>query len=288
MILVFQKFGQYFLDGQLALIYDHFSEDFQQRLEYEQLEEIARFYNQHVRAYRRTWSTKEGTSYHDIWQDEREQISISIVYDQLGRLHNLLIQPNKVYSDKVHVWTRKSYLLPIDNEWTVYNGGPNAFLNSHYRTPQFRFAYDFVRVEQQKMHENDGTSNEHYFAFNAKVVAPAHGKVIEVISHIADHPPHVIDGEYPFGNYCIIDHGHNEFSFVAHLKQSSLVVKKGEFVKPQQVIGLCGNSGNTMIPMLHFHIMNKPQLGTGQSFRINFANGIEPIKGQVIHPIIKK
>ena len=58
-----------------------------------------------------------------------------------------------------------------------------------------------------------------------------------------------------------------------------------------QVIGLCGNSGNSTEPHLHYHLQNKPSIGDGDGlpaqFKNYYANDIfvtdgEPLKGQTI------
>ncbi|MFT3691399.1 hypothetical protein [Paenirhodobacter sp.] len=58
-----------------------------------------------------------------------------------------------------------------------------------------------------------------------------------------------------------------------------------------QEIGLCGDSGNTSEPHLHFHLQTSPRLGEGESLPVQFtnyrANGVlvergEPARGKVI------
>lgn len=59
------------------------------------------------------------------------------------------------------------------------------------------------------------------------------------------------------GNHVVIKHDKNEYSFLAHLKQDSIRVKENDKVKRGQKIALCGNSGNTSEPHLHFQIQNR-------------------------------
>ncbi len=42
------------------------------------------------------------------------------------------------------------------------------------------------------------------------------------------------------------------------MQPGSVRVKVGDKVKPGQVLGLLGNSGNTDTPHLHFHVMDGP------------------------------
>ncbi len=53
--------------------------------------------------------------------------------------------------------------------------------------------------------------------------------------------------------------GKGRFAFYAHLQPGSVRVETGDTVKPGQVLGLLGNSGNSDAPHLHFHIMDGPR-----------------------------
>ena len=44
----------------------------------------------------------------------------------------------------------------------------------------------------------------------------------------------------------------------AHLQPRSLKVRSGDRVRRGQVLGLVGNSGNSVAPHLHFHVMDGP------------------------------
>jgi murein DD-endopeptidase MepM/ murein hydrolase activator NlpD len=97
------------------------------------------------------------------------------------------------------------------------------------------------------------------------------------------------------GNAVIIQHRENEFSVLAHLKLDGIKVKVGEKVTKGQVIGLCGNSGNSSEPHLHYHLQNTPIIQDGTGIKCLFqkvkiiSNGQEqqktnysPVKGDVI------
>jgi len=58
------------------------------------------------------------------------------------------------------------------------------------------------------------------------------------------------------GNYVLLDIGGGRFASYAHFQPNSLKVKVGDRVKLGQVLGLVGNSGNSDLPHLHFHITN--------------------------------
>jgi murein DD-endopeptidase MepM/ murein hydrolase activator NlpD len=60
------------------------------------------------------------------------------------------------------------------------------------------------------------------------------------------------------GNHVILDLGNGNYALYAHMKPGSVRVHAGQTVTPGQVIGLVGNSGNTIAPHLHFQLMNRP------------------------------
>jgi len=60
----------------------------------------------------------------------------------------------------------------------------------------------------------------------------------------------------------IIKHNDYLFSKLCHLKFQSIKVKTGNNVKKSQIIGLCGNSGRSPYPHLHFQFQSKPYVGS--------------------------
>jgi murein DD-endopeptidase MepM/ murein hydrolase activator NlpD len=68
-------------------------------------------------------------------------------------------------------------------------------------------------------------------------------------------------------------------------------VKQGQHIKRQQALGLCGNSGNSSEPHLHFHIQNiensSEAIGTKCYFDKLLVNGqpqsdYSPVKDDLI------
>lgn len=88
--------------------------------------------------------------------------------------------------------------------------------------------------------------------------------------------------EQPAGNYVIIKHENGEYSMLAHFKQSSILVKEGQKVMQGEIIGLCGNSGNSSEAHIHFQVMDSPDLYTSRSIRIQFADEEEPVQGDFV------
>ena len=103
------------------------------------------------------------------------------------------------------------------------------------------------------------------------------------------------------GNTVIIRHRKNEVSVLAHLKQGSIKIKARDKVKTGQVVGLCGNSGNSSEPHLHYHLQDNEVIQEGKGIKCYFQNVMiknkkgqkrkkeySPIKGDIIAPYLVK
>lgn len=148
-------------------------------------------------------------------------------------------------------------LLPFVGEWFVYWGGDTENLNYHHKDPGQRYAFDFVRHDNQgRSHKGDGTKNEDYYAFGADVLAPADGVIVDQATAIRDNAPQQTNRFAAGGNYLLIKHNDSEYSFIGHLRQNTTAVKIGDKVKAGQKLGECGNSGNSSEPHIHYHLQN--------------------------------
>jgi len=188
--------------------------------------------------------------------------------------------------------------LPLRGEWQVFWGGDTQDINQHHDTPNQRFAFDFVVVDKTgKSHKGDGKVNEDYYAFGKQVLAPAEGVVTDVIGGVRDNAPGSMNPYSALGNAVFIQHRKDEISVLAHFKNSSIKVKVGDTVKKGQLIGLCGNSGNSSEPHLHYHLQNTPVIQDGTGIKCFFdelillQNGEQatkqnysPIKGDIVSP----
>ena len=181
--------------------------------------------------------------------------------------------------------------LPFDGEWSVAWGGRSVAQNRHAVVADQRFAYDFEIERNGSTHKESGKANADYWCFGEPILAPADGKVIEATNDVEDNVPGVMNRDAVPGNYVVIDHGQNEFSFLAHLQKGSVRVKVGDTIAKGAAIGACGNSGNTSQPHLHYHLQNSPLFAKGEGlpaqFRDYTADGKyvaagEPVRMQLI------
>jgi murein DD-endopeptidase MepM/ murein hydrolase activator NlpD len=170
-------------------------------------------------------------------------------------------------------------------------GGRTLEQNYHAATRDQRFAYDLVAVVDSSDRSGSGRLNTDYYAFGKPIVAPAAGKVVEAVDGVADNVPGQSNPGQPAGNHVVLDLGNGEFGLLAHFKKGTLRVKTGQAIAAGDTLGLCGNSGNSSQPHLHFHLQNGPKLfgadGLPAPFTDFVANGKpvdrgEPVRGEII------
>ncbi|MGZ3752695.1 MAG: peptidoglycan DD-metalloendopeptidase family protein [Mucilaginibacter sp.] len=186
----------------------------------------------------------------------------------------------KVITPRILV-IKTSYSLPLKDKILVLDG--HDFLSHHRRFPaglpereakdiianSNRDAYELVIVDEKgNMYRTDPFKKESWYVFGKPVYAPAGGLIVEAQNTIPDNEfigktvvnPKIPADVDPFGmgNHIIIDHGNGEFSELLHLEKGSLKVKAGDRVKPGQLVGAVGFSGDATSPHLHYTVMNGP------------------------------
>ncbi len=147
--------------------------------------------------------------------------------------------------------------LPFKGRGLFFWGGDMREFNQHHDMPNQRCALDLLGVgKDRKMQRSNGTYNEDYYAFGREVLAPADGSVIEMIESVCDNTPDSMNPYSSVGNCLVIQDRKEEVPVLAHLKLGAIVVKVGDNVKRGQLLGKCGNSGNSSEPHLHYHPLN--------------------------------
>lgn len=210
-----------------------------------------------------------------------------------GTVQSFFIRPvpQEAPSERLDYATKAELRLPFAGPWFVFWGGRSLAQNYHASTVHQRFAYDLVVKRDGRTHTGEGKRNEDYYCFDQKIVAPAPGTVVSVENGVEDNVPPIMNPLVPMGNHVILDHGNGEFSFLCHFRQGTVAVKKGDPVKGGDLLGRCGNSGNSSEPHLHYHLQDSADFGQGRglpaAFRAYLADGKleergEPVKGQTI------
>ena len=127
--------------------------------------------------------------------------------------------------------------------------------------------------------------NRDFPAFGEPLLAVADAVVVHACDHRRDH---LSRNSYPalayllaegavrslggagpvVGNHVVLDLGGGVFALYAHVRRGSLQVREGDRVRTGQTLALCGNSGNSTEPHLHFQLMDRadPDLAQGVPF----------------------
>lgn len=279
-----QNFGEKFLTGRFKEIYESTSESFQQLVTLEHFTEIGQQFNEGVESYSILFQNEFLGAKQMVWLDDHHTHAIHVMFQE-DIITSLFIKQYVVYPESDAVFTKNTYRLPFNDEWFVFWGGTNEFVNYHYAYETQRYAYDFVKVEDGHTFADTPLINENYYAFGADVVAPFSGTVVKVVDGFIDNIPGEMEPEHPAGNYIVIKHPNDEYSLLAHFKQGSICVKECDVVKEGQLLGQCGNSGNSSEAHIHFHVMNGADYETATSIRIQFQGDTDPLQGDIVKPI---
>ena len=167
---------------------------------------------------------------------------------------------------------KTKFILPFKGEWFVFWGGKSLKDNYHNARQNMFGAFDFwVLGPNGKSHKENHSTNEDFYAFGQEIIAPADGKIIWVSDKIKDNVWPNINRDIPYGNALIIETKDKDYITLAHLKEKSLQVKMGQEVKQGDLLALCGNSGHSTEPHLHFQLQKSPDLISSPGALSHFA-----------------
>lgn len=210
-----------------------------------------------------------------------------------GRIEGLLMAgvTPPAASEHLDYATQAALRLPFEDEWFVFWGGRSTVENYHVAVSGQRFAYDFLIFRDGQSHVGDGSRNDQYFCYGQPILAPADGTVVERIDGIPENVPGQMNSRDLRGNCLVLDLGHGEFALLAHFQPGTLRFAEGQRVRRGEVLGRCGNSGNSSEPHLHFHLQDGPQFGPAagvpaafERYRVDgtLVERGEPVRGQTI------
>ncbi len=227
-------------------------------------------------------------------QNIDDPILFLIAFDPQGLVAGLAVRPSapaEYPSTKLDYVTKTELHLPFRGDWYVFWGGRTMEQNHHAASKSQRFANDVAIVKDGVTHTGDGSKLTDYYCYGAEVLAPAAGTIVWACDSLPNQTPGQMDPAHPVGNGVIIDHGNGEFSVLAHMQPHSVRVKVGDRVVADQVLGLCGNSGNTTEPHIHFHLQDGPDMATAEGLPARFVHIVvdgkptdsaELLRGQVV------
>ncbi len=184
----------------------------------------------------------------------------------------------EISKNEMDVKSEISIDFPLKGEW--------RFLRPPGHHP---FAFDFVQMESKmkRYFQKSKIRNiithipaEEYYCWEQPVYSPIDGEIIQIGTGWEDHTktniwktirlwynatykfrPKEIDGRLDIrpnaGNYVMIKAKEGYIVFLAHLKNGSTKVKKGDLVEMGDLIGNVGNSGNSSAPHLHINLFDQ-------------------------------
>jgi hypothetical protein len=126
-----------------------------------------------------------------------------------------------------------------------------------------RYAVDWEQLDDaNRIYHGPRENPASYTIFGKEVLAVADATV----ACITDNLPEQTPGKYPDnipieqadGNSVVLDLGNHNYALYAHLQPNSIRVHPGDKVIRGQVLARVGNTGNSVAPHLHFHVVNNP------------------------------
>lgn len=185
-----------------------------------------------------------------------------------GRLELVLFQE---YSPERNLYSRINYknrfgnnyympiTLPFHGEWTVSQAHSGEFTHQE----KWKHAWDFVITGADgKQYSNSGLKVNDYYCYAKPILAPADGYVVEISDNIKDNAIGEVNLTFNWGNTIVIKHAEGLYSQISHILSQSFKVNKGDYVKQGQIIALCGNSGRSPYPHIHFQLQSTPFIGS--------------------------
>lgn len=225
-------------------------------------------------------------------QFERALFSVNISVDNNAKINGLFIKPFKVDNLPKIERNSTSLLLPFNDTWNVFWGGDTKELNYHVDNEAQKNAFDFLILDKfGKSYKTDGKTNEDYNAFGKEVIAPCNGDIVLVIDGVKDNIPGEMNLFDIGGNTIVLKTENNEYLVFCHFKHQAIKVKESQKVEQGQLLGLCGNTGHSSEPHIHFHIQNVEDInqatGVKCYFRKIIVNGLSkndysPIKNDIV------
>lgn len=193
---------------------------------------------------------------------------------------------------------------PFEGRWLTQNS-PADRVPSH-GTALFASSYaiDFVPVDDSGRTAPFTFASllrpepaERFPGFGRPVLAPAEGVVVGVHDTEVDHPafrglPSVgyaltqrrraaAGWQALAGNHVLIELEAGPVVAVCHLQRHSVRVQVGQTVRVGEVLGRCGNSGNSTEPHVHLQAIDRPDVRRATAVPITFGGRL-PRNGEIV------
>ncbi len=175
-----------------------------------------------------------------------------------------LFSPEKnLYAFRSHLerFKKDTYIHiypPFYGEWFISQGHEGKITHKQ----DFRFAWDFVVTdENKKTFRLPGEEVSDFYCYGLPVLSPAAGTVVTLQDGIDDNTVGDVNLNENWGNTIVIKHSDYLCSKISHIKKDSFTVKVGDYVKKGDTIALCGSSGRSPEPHIHFQLQETKEIG---------------------------
>lgn len=183
---------------------------------------------------------------------------------------------------------------PVRGRWLALNSPASKIPSHGVRAYGQTYAIDLVYepIDQQRPQFGDGPGMRRaseYPAFGEPVYAMFGGTVQRASGWRRDHKSRahmlavvymMVEGAirelggpgFILGNHVVLRGDNGVYAVLAHLQQGSLQVQNGDTVMAGQLIGRCGNSGNSSEPHVHAQLMDRASTLTAIGMPMAFAS----------------
>ncbi|WP_454916266.1 M23 family metallopeptidase [Xanthobacter sediminis] len=167
--------------------------------------------------------------------------------------------------------------------WAAFNGCCTPNLHRSARNSagtrlatSETYAIDYLQFVDDLPFTGDGSRNEQYPTYDQPVLAVAGGEVVAILDGMADVAPNSqtrgVEGPLDFGgNYVLQRIAPGVYAFYAHFRTGTVAVKVGDRLKAGDELGKVGSSGNSTAPHLHFGLLDRPDIITGNAVPFVFT-----------------
>ena len=194
---------------------------------------------------------------------------------------------------------------PFTGRWLVQNSPATRVPSHGTRVLATSYSIDFVPVTDNGRTAPITLSSllrpepaDRFPGFDRPILAPAGGIVIAAHNSEPDHRAYrgLPSISYALtqrrratagwvalaGNHVMINSG-GTIVALCHLRQGSIQVHTGQPVRIGDVLGGCGNSGNSTEPHVHVQAIDNRDVGRANAVPLTFGGSL-PTNGEVIHP----
>ena len=211
-----------------------------------------------------------------VYDKAIDTLGIKVNYVKCGEEHTQELKvPLIQYKNK------NQYIFPLKGN--ISTCGNYNTLPDHRQHYSMEFAFDMAQYNaEQKLCYKENMCEEDYVVYGKDILAIADGEVVDcyhsfnmTTSWDWNERKPLID-KYGLaaqcGNYIVLKHANEEYSFYGHLVTNSLTIRTGDRVNQGQVIGTVGHTGLSNCPHLHFQLMDGPDFLAARGLPCSFSN----------------